>query len=473
MNTTPLTGTTTRTPVTRTPITQPTIDQADLARLIDSGVKYAMGGWVDVHGRSKAKVVPIELLPKLLDGSERYTPRGITGFGVMEPQEDESVAIPDPSTLRVLPWDRRFVWMAADLLREGEEPFDQCTRSILKEQLRLARERGFEFKLGVEIELFVFRPDAVQGPYLRPVAPSGSLRPSPAYDTEATLDAADFLDELVSAMQESGFGVYSFDQEGGDGQYEFDFGYDGALEMADKVTFFRVMVRQIAKRHGLAATFMPKPYTEAWGSGHHYNMSLESTTTGENLMKDADDPRGLGWSRLSYAFSAGIMRHADALAAIVTPTVNSYKRLNPRLADGTASWAPVWSAYGVQNRSCMLRLPQNRPAIENRVVDASANTYLAAAFLLAAGLDGIRNDLDPGEPVDIALLDDTDSARSNSVRLPRNLLEATEAFAGSELARSVFPERFVREYTAMKLEEWESFHSSVTEWERDRYLFSL
>ncbi|MFF2299327.1 hypothetical protein [Arthrobacter sp. NPDC058127] len=441
--------------------------------LIASRVKYAMGGWVDIHGRSKAKIVPIDFFSDMLAGSERYTPRGITGFGSMEPQEDESVAIPDPATLRILPWDRRFAWMAADLLREGQEPFDQCTRSILKAQLRQARELGLEFKLGVEIELFVFRPSQERGAYLQPITPSGGLKPSPAYDTEATLDAADFLDELVSGMQETGFGVYSFDQEGGDGQYEFDFGYDGALEMADKVAFFRVMVRQIAKRHGLVATFMPKPYTEAWGSGHHYNMSLESTETGQNLMTDPDDPRGLGWSRLAYSFSAGIMRHADALAAIVTPTVNSYKRLNPRLADGTASWAPVWSAYGVQNRSCMLRLPANRPAIENRVVDSSANTYLAAAFLLAAGLDGIRNDLDPGDPVDVALLDTRRGSGANSVRLPRNLLEATEAFAVSPLAAAVFPERFVREYVDMKYAEWESFHATVTEWERDRYLYAL
>ncbi|GAA2604469.1 type III glutamate--ammonia ligase [Dactylosporangium fulvum] len=443
-------------------------------KFTDAGVKYAMGAWIDIHGRSKAKVVPIDLLSDLLAGSERYTPRGITGLGSMEPHEDEAVAIPDVSTARVLPWDRRFVWMAADLLREGEEPFDQCPRSILKQQLSRARELGLDFKLGIETELFVFRPsDDPRSSYLAPVARSGGLKPCPAYDAEATLDAADFLDDLVTAMQETGFGVYSFDQEGGDGQYEFDFAYDGALEMADKISFFRTMVRQIAKRHELAVTFMPKPYTEAWGSGHHYNMSVVSADDGRNLMTDDEDPRGIGWSRLAYSFAAGIMRHADALAAVVTPTVNSYKRLNPRLADGTASWAPVWSAYGVQNRSCMLRLPRNRPAIENRVVDSAANTYLAAAFLLAAGLDGIRDSLDPGDPVEVALVDSRDAGKSNGVRLPRNLLEATDAFAASELAATVFPARFITEYVDMKYAEWESFHATVTDWERDRYLYSL
>jgi glutamine synthetase len=443
--------------------------------LAQSGVRYALGAWIDVHGRPKSKAVPIDHLPNMLAGSERFTPRGISGLGPMEPQEEESVAMPDVSTLRQLSWDKRFVWLAADIMLDGAEPFDQCPRSILKSQLARAREMGFEFNLGIETEIFVFDPDSPRGApdYLAPIARSGSLRPSPAYDTEATLDAAEFLDDFVTALQDNGFGVYSFDHEGGDGQYEFDFAFDGALEMADKISFFRLMARQIAKRHGLAATFMPKPYTEAWGSGHHYNMSLVSTVTGENLMRDPSDPRGLGWSSTAYAFAAGLMRHADALAAIVTPTVNSYKRLNPKLADGTPSWAPVWSAYGQQNRSCMLRLPKNRPAIENRAIDSSANTYLAAAFLLAAGLDGIERALDPGEPVDIALIEAQPNPALNAVRLPRNLLEAVDAFAGSELATRVFPKRFVSEYLDMKYAEWDSYHHTVTDWERDRYLFEL
>lgn len=443
--------------------------------LAQSGVKYALGSWIDIHGRPKSKVVPIGHLPNMLAGSERFTPRGISGLGSMEPQEEESVAMPDLATLRQLSWDKRFVWMAADLMLDGAEPFDQCPRSILKSQLARAREAGFDFKLGIETEIFVFDPSAPRASsgYLAPVAGSGSLRPCPAYDAEATLDAVDFLDDFVTALQDNGFGVYSFDHEGGDGQYEFDFAFDGALEMADKITFFRLMARQIAKRHGLATTFMPKPYTEAWGSGHHYNMSLVSTETGENLMRDPGDPRGLGWSSTAYAFAAGLMRHADALAAIVTPTVNSYKRLNPRLADGTPSWAPVWSAYGEQNRSCMLRLPKNRPAIENRAIDSSANTYLAAAFLLAAGLDGIEHAMDPGDPVDVALIDGRRNPALNAVRLPRNLLEATDAFARSELASRVFPKRFVSEYLDMKYGEWDSYHHIVTDWERDRYLLAL
>jgi glutamine synthetase len=448
----------------------------DLAsKLAGEGVQYAVGGWIDVQGRSKSKVVPIDHLPNMLAGSERYTPRGISGLGEMTPNEDESVAMPDLETLRVLPWDKRFAWMAADLLFDGAEPFVHCPRSILKRQLAKATEAGFAFNLGIETEFFAFLPESLERTdgYLMPSARSGRMRPTPAYDLEATLDAMPFLDSMVSAMQATDFGVYSFDHEGGDGQFEFDFDYAPALVMADRMSLFRLMAKQIAKQHGLIATFMPKPYTEAWGSGHHYNMSLEDVSTGENLMRDAGDVRGKGWSKIAYAFTAGIMKHADALSAMATPTVNSYKRLNPRLADGSASWAPVFSAYGEQNRSCMLRLPKNRPAVENRVVDSAANTYLAAAFMLAAGLDGIAKGMDPGDPVDTALTEGRGQDGTNSVRLPRTLLEAVEAFEKDELVHEVFPGGFVAEYVDMKYAEWDEFHAQVTPWERDRYLLAL
>jgi glutamine synthetase len=237
---------------------------------------------------------------------------------------------------------------------------------------------------------------------------------------------------------------------------------------------FRLMAKQIAKQCGLMVTFMPKPYTDAWGSGAHFNMSLTDVESGHNLFRDSEDRRGRGWSKTAYSFAAGIMRHAPALAAICTPTVNSYKRLQPRLSDGTVSWAPTWAAYGDNNRSCMLRLPRNRPAIENRAVDSAANPYLAAAFLLAAGLEGVNESLDPGEPIEDLTYDWTVAGPRGgdlqATRLPRTLLEAIEAFDADALTRSVFPKEFVSAYLAMKLEEWEVYHSRVSEWERETYL---
>jgi glutamine synthetase len=226
------------------------------------------------------------------------------------------------------------------------------------------------------------------------------------------------------------------------------------------------MAKQIAKQNDLAVTFMPKPYTEAWGSGHHFNMSLFDIESGQNLFRDEDGPRG--WSKTCYSFLAGILKHSAAIAAIATPTVNSYKRMVPRLSDGCISWAPVWAAYGDNNRSCMLRLPHNRPAIENRAVDSAANTYLASAFMLAAGLEGMADGLDPGEPIEDMTYDW--SKRSDGVRLPRNLLEAIDAFEADSLTHEVFSPQFVSAYVEMKNDEWQLYHSQVSEWEREHYL---
>jgi glutamine synthetase len=283
------------------------------------------------------------------------------------------------------------------------------------------------------------------------------------------MDALPFLDPMARYMEETGFGLFSFDTEGGDAQYEFDFDYAPALEMADRLTFFRLMVKQVAKQAGLIATFMPKPYTDAWGSGHHFNMSLTDVDTGANLFRDADDARGKGWSKTAYAFVAGVIKHARAIAAVATPTVNSYKRLAPRFADGSVTWAPIYAAYGDNNRSCMLRLPRNRPAIENRGVDSAANTYLASAILLAAGLEGIRLGLDPGDPVDELAYEQS----AGSVRLPRTLLEAIDAFREDPLVHEVFPAQLVSAYAEMKQAEWDEYHRQVGDWERAKYLLAF
>jgi glutamine synthetase len=479
-------------------VTPPQQEHRQLATdLASQGVEYAVGGWIDVLGRSKSKMVPIDHLPSLLAGSERYTPRGMGRLGEMTPHEDEVVALPDPATLTVLPFDRRVAWMAADMWFGGREPFALCPRSILKHQIARAAEAGYEFQIGVETEFYAYRPATpgatfaapptgigASAGFLEPLAMSGRQQPTPAYDLEHALDALVFLDPMVRAMQESGFGVFSFDAEGGHGQYEFDFSHAPALEMADRLSLFRLMARQIAKQAGLAVTFMPKPYTAAWGSGHHVNMSLTDLGTGENLFRTNDGlpasngsgPAGAigdgGWTKLAACFVGGILAHAPAIAAIANPTVNSYKRLTPRLTDGSVSWAPVWAAYGDNNRSCLLRLPRNRPCVENRGVDSAANAYLVAAFLLAAGLEGIAAGTDPGEPVSEMTYDWT-AAPPGSARLPRNLQEAIDAFTADPLTAEVFPARFVQDYAAMKQEEWDSYHAQVSDWERDRYLADL
>lgn len=436
--------------------------------LAKRGAKYAMASWIDVLGRAKSKSVPISHLPNLLAGSERYTPRGMGGIGRMNAVEEEVIAVPDESTLLPLPWDRRFVWMVADMSYGGKEPFALCPRSTLKRQIDAAAEAGFTCDLGVEPEFYVFRPESLEQDEGRliPAVRSGEIKPSPAYDVETTLDSSHFLDRMVECMGEAGFNVYSFDAEGGEGQYEFDFDHGPILEMADKMTLFRLMARQIAKESDLLVTFMPKPYSNVWGSGAHFNMSLSSIETGDNIFRE--DGKSQSWTKEAYAFTAGILRHAQALAAISNPLVNSYKRLVPRLADGNISWAPIMVSYGQNNRSCMLRLPDNRPAIENRSVDTGANTYLAGAFMLAAGLEGIREDLEPGNPTE-----DLTYERSDISRLPRTLLEAIEAFEKDPLTYEVFSKGFIRDYVDMKRGEWEDAQVQVTDWERNAYLLNL
>jgi glutamine synthetase len=444
---------------------------ADLAA---QGVEFAVGSWIDILGRARSKVVPISHLPNLIAGSERYTPRGMADLGQMTPNEDESAAVPDVSTLRVTPWDPKYAWMAADLRFGGKEPFALCTRSILKEQIARAAAEGFRFNLGVEMELYAFKPESLERTdgYLEPVARSGSQRPTQAYDVEAVMDAEVFIGAMARCMKAADFGLFSFDTEGGDGQYEFDFDHAEVLETADRLTFFRLMAKQVAKQAGLLATFMPKPYTSAWGSGAHFNMSLTDVETDQNLFRDEGDPRGRGWSKTAYGFVGGLLRHAPAMAAVATPTVNSYKRLSSRLADGTVSWAPIWAAYGDNNRSCMLRLPRNRPAVENRSVDTAANVYVASAFMLAAGLEGVREGMDPGPPVE-ELAYDPVTGPTGSHRLPRNLLEAIEAFEADPLTHEVFSSDFISAYTEMKRAEWDEYHQQVGEWERSRYLLAF
>ena len=443
-------------------------DHAELARnLAGQGVKYAVASWVDVLGRPKSKTVPVDHLPNLVAGSERYTPRGMGGIGHMDPVEAEVVGVPDLSTLKVLPWDRKFAWMLADMSFGGVEPYALCPRSILRKQVAAAAEMGYVAQLGVEPEFYVFHPDSLgeDSQQLRPITISGEIKPSPAYDVETMLDAMPFLERMTDYMTELGFGLFSFDAEGGEGQYEFDFEHAPVLESADRMTLFRLMAKQAAKECGLLATFMPKPFANLWGSGAHFNMSLEDISSGDNVFRVGSGPAA--WQKEALHFAGGVLRHAKALAALSNPTTNSYRRLVPKLADGNYSWAPTKISYGHNNRSCMLRLPGNRPAIENRAVDSSANTYLTAAFMLAAGLEGIRTGADPGEARDdLSYMAEVDT-------LPRTLIDAVEAFERDPLTHEVFHEAFIREYVEMKTGEWEDSHREVTASERKTYLLNL
>jgi len=436
------------------------------AELEAQGVRYALASFVDLHGVCKAKAVPIDHLHAMASGSELFTGAALDGVP-QDVSDDEVAAIPDLSSAVVLPWRSDTVWFASNL-QLGSDPFEACSRNILSRVRAQAAAMGLRFNLGVETEFFVLRREA--NGRLVPASANDTLE-KPCYDLRGLLDNLDWLSELVQAMNGLGWGVYSFDHEDGNGQFETDFAYADCLTTADRVTFFRLMAREITRKHGLIASFMPKPFADRTGSGAHFNMSLADLEQGHNLFAPADG--SAAWvSEMGLQFMAGILRHAPAICAVMAPTVNSYKRLVVQGSMSGFTWAPVFVCYGNNNRTNMLRIPGAGSRVECRAADSSCNPYLAAAMLLAAGLEGIREGLDPGPPnlVNAYRLTPEERSARGLTTLPRNLGEAIEAFAADPLSREVFGDAMAEAYTAFKRDEWNSFHSSISDWETERYL---
>ncbi len=434
--------------------------------LADQGVRYALASFVDLHGMAKAKAVPLPHLGQMARGSELFTGAALDGVP-QEVSDDEVAAVPDPASLTILPWQKEVAWFASDLHLRGE-PFGACSRNVLHRVRAEAAAMGFRFNLGIETEFFVLKRNG-EGE-LVPFSGRDSLD-KPAYDVRGLLDNLPWLDELVQAMNGLGWGVYSFDHEDGPGQFETDFDYAEVLTMADRLTFFKLMAKEIAHRHGLIATFMPKPFGDRTGSGAHYNMSLADLASGENLFVDpAGKPAAV--SRLAEHFIAGILRHAAAICAVIAPTVNSYKRLVAQGSMSGFTWAPVFVCYGNNNRTNMLRIPSPGGRVECRAADISCNPYLGGAMILAAGLEGIREQLDPGDPnlVNAYTLTPEQLAERGITMLPRTLGEAIEAFAADPLSRRVFGDALFDSFVAYKREEWQSYHCTVSDWELKRYL---
>lgn len=452
-------------------------------RLESEGVRYCFATYVDVHGVPKAKTVPIERFEKMCAGSELFTVGALEGMGLIGPEKDECAALPDLDSLTVFPWDKRYAWFPADLYYHGA-PYANCSRTILKRVVSEAAAKGYVFQLGVEPEFYVLRPGEAGPSQLQE---SRFIGTCPAYDVHQTVQGMAFLDRMVSYMNQLGWGVYSFDAEGGHGQFELDFDYSDVLTMADRLVFLRFMAKAVAESLGCVATFMPKPFDTDFRSGAHFNMSLADSATGRNLFdKDQVPPGsfaekyGIAFPDLGYHFVAGLLAHAPALTAVTCPTHNSYKGLIAQGDMPDMSWAPVLRCYGDNNRSAMLRLPMSRPCIENRAPDISANFHLAAALSLAAGLEGIDLALDPGAPLnDNLYLRKPDRPTAKGVattaqgeirRLPRTLLEALEAFEDDPLIEKAFGAEFRDIYLDFKLKEWERDFYRVGAGERERQL---
>jgi glutamine synthetase len=438
-------------------------------RLKDQGVKYALAGYVDLHGIIKGKFVPLAHLDRMLKGSELFTGAALDGVP-QDISDNEVAAMPDTSAPAICPWNPELAWFPSDLYLDGA-PFEACSRNILKRQVEAAAELGFTFNLGIETEFFLFR-DSTDGGF-EPVSGRDTLA-KPCYDPRTLGDNLHIVGELVEAMNNLGWDVYSFDHEDANGQFETDFTYTDALNMADRLVFFRLMANEIARKHGAFASFMPKPSATRTGSGAHYNMSLADRETGKNLFDTAngDDPHGCGVTLMAYQFIAGIMKHAKAISAVIAPTVNSYKRLVRKGSMSGSTWAPVFVCYGNNNRTNMLRIPSQGARVECRAADIACNPYLGAAMILAAGLEGIRDGLDPGKPhrENMYKYSDAEVREMDIELLPQNLGEAIDAFSADPLSRAVFGQAMFDSFVQYKRDEWASYHTHVSDWEINRYL---
>lgn len=440
------------------------------AELEGAGVEVLMGAYVDIHGVPKAKAVPIEKLQQWAEGSELYTVGALEGMGPLGPNEDECVSIPDLDAIVQLPWEPRYAIAPADLYFH-DKPYTHDSRSILKRQVQRAADMGFIVNVGIEPEVYVLR-DTENGP-VPFVAEDLENRPTDGYDIEATILAEPFLRPMVQYMTDLGWGVYSFDHEGGDGQYEFDFSYTDALAMADRMIIFKLMAKAVARSLGCFISFMPKPYSTAFGSGAHINISIADAKTGQNLFEGEG---GLGhvqgYSDLALAFTAGVLEHGDGLSAVYCPTVNSYKRLLPRGLMNEISWAPVYRAYGSNNRTLMARLPMNRRCLEIRTADSACHLYQGLAVSIAAGLEGIERKLDPGPPINFDTYSKSkdELAEAGVHRLPSNLGEALDAFQSDSTVIEAYGKEFHAEVESYKRREWDEYNTVVDQWEIDKYL---
>jgi glutamine synthetase len=429
----------------------------------DKGIEYFFCSFVEMSGAPKAKLVPATHFDMMASEGAGFAGFAAGNLG-QGPHDPDIVCMPDFSSLAILPWRKNVAWVAGDLYVDGK-PWPYCPRTILRRQLERARQKGYELNVGVEPEFMLLKKgEAGYAPW-DPLDTAGK----PCYDLQALYRNLDLMTTLLRYMQELGWQPYANDHEDANCQFEINWQYSGALQTADRHTFFKWMVRTVAEQHGLLATFMPKPFADLTGNGAHCHLSLASVETGANLFLDDGDELGL--SQLARWFMGGVLHHARGLAAVTAPLVNSYKRLTRGAPRSGATWAPVYITYGRANRTQMIRIPA-AGRIENRVVDGAANPYLALAAMLAAGLDGMEHKMDPGPPNSGNLYELTEEElRSRQIRwLPATLHEALQCMGEDAVVRDALGAEYAVYYLRVKADEWDRYHLSISQWETDQYL---
>lgn len=428
--------------------------KANLAEIAKKkGIKYFQISFIDLFGVMRAKLVPASAIAGMQkDGA------GFAGFAAwldMTPADSDMFAIPDPDSLIQLPWKPEVAWLAADLYMDGKE-VAHAPRNTLKRVLAEAEKQGYYMKHGVECEYFLTTPDGSE------ISDAADTQEKPCYDISALMRRYDVIREICDAMLSLGWGPYQNDHEDANGQFEMNWDYDHALQTADKQAFFKYMVKTIAENHGLRATFMPKPFSHLTGNGCHMHISVWDKSGKKNLFHDKKGE--LGISDVGYHFLGGMLGHAQALCAITNPTVNSYKRINaPRTTSG-ATWSPSSITYGGNNRTHMIRIPDD-DRFELRLADGAANPYLMPAVVMAAGLDGIAKKTNPGKRLDIDMYADGHTVRG-AKKLPLNLLDALRALEKDKTLAAAVGDETVSAFIKLKTGEWNDYASHLTDWER-------
>ena len=426
----------------------------DLAKVAkDGGIKYFMISFTDLFGGQRAKLVPAAAISDMQkDGA------GFAGFATwldMTPAHPDLFAMPDPESVIQLPWKKEVAWVAADGVMDGRL-VEQAPRHVLKTVVAAAAENGLRMMSGVEAEFFLTTRDG------QAISDEYDTATKPCYDQQALMRRYDVIAEICDHMLSLGWAPYQNDHEDANGQFEMNWGFDDALVTADRHSFFKFMVKSIAEKHGLRATFMPKPFAGLTGSGCHVHISIWDKAGEKNTF--ADDKNDLGLSAQGYNFLGGIIAHATGMAAITNPTVNSYKRINaPRTVSG-ATWSPNSITWTGNNRTHMVRVPAPG-RFELRLPDGAANPYLLQAAILAAGIDGIATKADPGKRYDIDMYAEGHKVKG-APKLPLNLLDALRAFEKDKGLRRALGEEFSSSYLKLKDAEWNSYAQHFTEWER-------
>ncbi len=433
----------------------------DVKKLVEENdVKFIRMQFVDIFGQAKNVAITVNDLDKALNNELMFDGSSVEGFVRIE--ESDMYLHPDLSTFTILPWrpqQGREARLICDVHKPDGTPFLGDPRNVLKRALKEAKDMGYEFQVGPECEFFLFNTDEKGNPTTETNDKAGY------FDFGHIDNGENFRRDVSLTLEEMGFEIEASHHECADGQHEIDFKYDEALITADRIMTFKQVVKTLAKRNGLHATFMPKPVYGIHGSGMHINMSLSKN--GKNVFYDESDSEGL--SKEAYSFIAGILKHARSMTSITNPLVNSYKRLVPGFE------APCYVAWSAKNRTPLVRIPASRgngTRVELRNPDPSANPYLALAVCLRAGLDGIKNGLTPVEAVNqnIYKLSNKEKTDLQIVALPGSLREAIKETKNSTFMKEVLGEHIHTSYCNAKKQEHKDYTTRVTEWEVNKYL---